>query len=215
MSSIIQAARPLRAPRVFHRIRWNSTVPGFAHSRPLDVLEGCTPPGLADSKTSQKRPHLGIEVDPNHGLWAFFRKKEVDGVVKYETMEARESLTESGRPWTAAELRRKSFKDLHTLWYVILRERNLLATQKEEARRLGVNSRESLAAPTMDRMCRKSMARLKFVTNERRLHYEKLFVEGTMSTEELLRVPEPPKQPSRATRRTARRKSGTPSPRNA
>ncbi|KAF9220961.1 MRP-L47-domain-containing protein [Gyrodon lividus] len=185
----------------------------------LEAPEGHTPASIAanpDSTASPKRPHLGIEVDPNHGLWAFFRKKEVDGVAKYETMEARESLTESGRPWTAAELRRKSFKDLHTLWYVLLRERNLLATQKEEARRLGVNNPEALAAPTMDRMCRKSMARLKFVTNERRLHYEKLFEEGGMSTEELLKVPEPPKQPTCTTRRSrARRKSGTPSPSHA
>jgi hypothetical protein len=44
----------------------------------------------------------------------------------------------TGRPWFASELRHKSFKDLHTLWYVCLREKNLLATQKEEVRRMGV-----------------------------------------------------------------------------
>ena len=33
------------------------------------------------------RPHLGIEVNPNRGLYAFFRKKEKDGKVSYETVE--------------------------------------------------------------------------------------------------------------------------------
>lgn len=33
------------------------------------------------------RPHLGIEVNPNHGLYAFFRRKEQDGKVSYESVE--------------------------------------------------------------------------------------------------------------------------------
>ena len=37
------------------------------------------------------RPHLGVEVNPNHGLWAFFRKKVgKDGVQTYEAIEAKD-----------------------------------------------------------------------------------------------------------------------------
>ncbi|KAH9854679.1 MRP-L47-domain-containing protein [Lenzites betulinus] len=118
------------------------------------------------------RPHLGIEVNPNHGLYAFFRRDEKNGQVSYETVEPLNVLTtNSGRAWTAPELRRKSFKDLHTLWYVVLRERNLLATQQAEARRLGANE-QALALWSKAFRCRKTMARIKYVINERRLAYE-------------------------------------------
>jgi large subunit ribosomal protein L47 len=59
-------------------------------------------------------------------------------------------LLPAARSWKAAELRRKSFKDLHTLWYVLVRERNLLAAQREEARRIGVSNHESLAGVKKD-----------------------------------------------------------------
>jgi len=41
------------------------------------------------------RPHLGVEVNPNHGLWAFFRKKVgKGGVQSYETIEAKNSAVD-------------------------------------------------------------------------------------------------------------------------
>ena len=39
--------------------------------------------------------------------------------------------------WSAAEIRRKSFKELHTLWYVVLREKDLPETRLLEVSRLG------------------------------------------------------------------------------
>jgi len=114
-----------------------------------------------------------VDVDLNHGLWHFFRRREVDGVIKHDTVEGPEtSRRVTGRPWTAAELRRKSFPDLHKLWYVVLRERNLLATQKEEARRIGVRNPLAYTSYSKVFQCRKTMARIKFVLNERRLAYE-------------------------------------------
>lgn len=73
-----------------------------------------------------------------------------------------------GRSWSAEELRQKSFKDLHTLWYILLRERNVLATQREERSRLGITLGNDLLSKRTFR-CRKSMARIKYVLNERRL----------------------------------------------
>ena len=41
------------------------------------------------------RPQLGVEVNPNHGLWAFFRKKVgKDGVSDYETLEAKDGAVD-------------------------------------------------------------------------------------------------------------------------
>ena len=41
------------------------------------------------------RPQLSVEVNPNHGLWAFFRKKVgTDGVSSYETLEAKDGAVD-------------------------------------------------------------------------------------------------------------------------
>ncbi|KAG6336053.1 hypothetical protein ID866_3026 [Astraeus odoratus] len=182
MFTALHAARSLRILRVFHPIRCASTEVVASNSLSSHTgqhVEAQSKTESRETKSAGRRPHLGIEVDPSHGLWGFFRKKvDAEGKVSYETIEPRDSYDESGRSWTASELRRKSFKDLHTLWYVLLRERNVLATQKEEARRLGIRSSESLAASVRDRLCRKSMARLKYVINERRVVYEKILAAG-------------------------------------
>ncbi|KAF9579712.1 39S ribosomal protein L47, mitochondrial [Lunasporangiospora selenospora] len=74
----------------------------------------------------------------------------------------------TGRAWRATELRLKSFDDLHKLWYVLLKERNLLAVQTEEARRFHI-SKQYFSNKGREMKCKKSMARIKFVLNERRL----------------------------------------------
>ncbi|CAE6503305.1 unnamed protein product [Rhizoctonia solani] len=138
-----------------------------------------TPPG-------HLRPDLKIEVNEKHGLYGFFRavRDEVSGVVDYETIVPRHRTNDySGRAWLASELRRKSFKDLHTLWYVLARERNLLATQAAEARRIGIDIALFTNGQKRDLRCRKSMARIKQVLNERRLAYDdavKLFKAGVV-----------------------------------
>ncbi|KAJ6508783.1 mitochondrial 39-S ribosomal protein L47 (MRP-L47)-domain-containing protein, partial [Mycena sanguinolenta] len=106
----------------------------------------------------------------DHGLYGFFRRKEgadLSGDARFETFHD-PTIKFTGRSWLASELRLKSFKDLHTLWYVLLRERNMLATQREEMRRMGLN-RERFPP---ENACRKSMARIKAIMNERRLAYE-------------------------------------------
>lgn len=37
---------------------------------------------------------MGIEVNPNHGLYAFFRRQEKDGNVSYETVEPADLVTD-------------------------------------------------------------------------------------------------------------------------
>ncbi|KAK0539004.1 54S ribosomal protein L4 mitochondrial [Tilletia horrida] len=76
------------------------------------------------------------------------------------------------RSYLAPELRLKSSHELHALWYVLLMERNRLATSRDEAKRLGLANLIQLHRTNLGskaQRVRKSMARIKLVLNERRL----------------------------------------------
>ena len=68
-----------------------------------------------------------------------------------------------GRAWETSELRLKSFEDLQGLWYVLLKEKHMLATEKYAAR----GSRVRMRAPHRIKMVRRSMAKIKTVLTER------------------------------------------------
>ncbi len=75
------AAKSLVHPLTMQARTFASEVP---HT-PL-VIDPSSPPSKDTS--GPLRPHLGIEVNPNHGIYGFFRKKVGDdGEVKYETLE--------------------------------------------------------------------------------------------------------------------------------
>lgn len=54
----------------------------------------------------------------------------------------------AGRAWKAAELRLKSWDDLHKLWYVFLKEKNMLFSQKQ------MLLSQSLRMPNPERMAK-------------------------------------------------------------
>lgn len=68
-----------------------------------------------------------------------------------------------GRSWNASELRLKSWDDLNKLWYVLLKEKNMLMTQRQ------MLQAKNLRFPNPERIpkVRKSMCRIKHVLTER------------------------------------------------
>ncbi|KAG6784961.1 hypothetical protein POTOM_010675 [Populus tomentosa] len=67
------------------------------------------------------------------------------------------------RSWKASELRLKAWDDLHKLWYVMLKEKNMLMTQRQ------MLHAQNFRFPNPERLpkVRKSMCRIKHVLTER------------------------------------------------
>ncbi|CCG81170.1 54S ribosomal protein L4,mitochondrial [Taphrina deformans PYCC 5710] len=107
-----------------------------------------------------------VVVPEDHALWGFFRPDR-------QTISIPADDKKHGRSWTAEELRKKSFDDLHSLWIICLKERNILSTQRHERRRQRITEAGGDEAATRDRTVRRTMAGIKFVLNERFLAYTK------------------------------------------
>jgi hypothetical protein len=69
----------------------------------------------------------------------------------------------AGRAWRAAELRGKSFEDLHGLWFVCLKERNLLLTERLYSRQL---LQSAPAGNRLDKV-KRTMGGIRVVLSER------------------------------------------------
>jgi large subunit ribosomal protein L47 len=72
-----------------------------------------------------------LEVLDDHPLWQFFHDKKY--IRKFD------EINNMGEPWSVAMLRRKSFEDLHTLWWVCIKERNKLLRESQIYQSWGEN----------------------------------------------------------------------------
>ncbi|KAH8825344.1 hypothetical protein DL96DRAFT_1712343 [Flagelloscypha sp. PMI_526] len=131
-----------------------------------------------------------VPTRPDHPLYRYFNQRtstrsllgeelRVDGEHKWVTLPSTvENMPQaaSGRAWRTHELRLKSFEDLHVLWYLNLRERNIMATQRDEALRLAKTNRLSNVFIGYNALLRRNsqitMRRIKVVLNERRRAYD-------------------------------------------
>uniref|UniRef100_A0A673YZ15 Large ribosomal subunit protein uL29m n=1 Tax=Salmo trutta TaxID=8032 RepID=A0A673YZ15_SALTR len=111
--------------------------------------------------SSSSHCHVGLVGQCRHlhttnssrGLEEFFNIPENWGEV----------TVKSGAPWMAKQLRTKSNEDLHKLWYVLLKEKNILLTTEQESKR------QRIQMPSSERLKKieRSMKRLDTVVKER------------------------------------------------
>lgn len=78
----------------------------------------------------------------------------------------------SGRPWTKEELRIKSNSDLHKLWFVLYKERNMLLSMEDAAK----TEVDLFPSPERKEKVEESMVNLEDVVRERNKAYYELEV---------------------------------------
>ncbi|KAG2195983.1 hypothetical protein INT47_011488 [Mucor saturninus] len=152
--------------RISRSINWGLTNRTFSTSRIA----------LAETTTTPVAPVKAT------GLYQFFENNESLPKQNWTGNNKQQATSNTRRAWKAQELRQKSFDDLHKLWYVLLKERNVLATQREEASRLKL-PKQLWTNQGRLKKCQKSMARIKFVLHERQREYEQQLVKNAVVVE--------------------------------
>ncbi|CAO2652950.1 Nn.00g023610.m01.CDS01 [Neocucurbitaria sp. VM-36] len=100
---------------------------------------------------------------PDHGLWDFFKDKQL---LQTPIEEQRH-----GRAWTVGELRSRDWDSLHQLWWVCVKERNRLATEKIERKRLEAGYGD-LESNNRDKTVQETMKAILDTLAERQLAYQ-------------------------------------------
>ncbi|CAD1812687.1 Mitochondrial 39-S ribosomal protein L47 (MRP-L47) family protein [Candida parapsilosis] len=149
-----------------------SFTPIRAFSSNATILARAKPLKFTDLKTIKLRAPIpptvkNFEVSPDHPLWQFF---PLGNKTKSAIRES-EELDLDSREWTSAELRRKSFEDLHTLWYLTLKERNVLAREVRLGESLGMGDFRQFNM--LDNKLIKTQKRIKQVLLERHIAFER------------------------------------------
>lgn len=136
-------------------------------------LERSKPLRFGDFKSIKLREpivptHKNFDVSPDHPLWAFFP----EGSHSETCFRAPEELPSDSRAWTMPELRRKSFDDLHKLWYLSLKERNILA--REVRLSLAIDFMNTARYDEIDKKLKMTQKRIRQTLLERQVAYERV-----------------------------------------
>lgn len=139
-------------------------------------LERSKPLKFGDFKSIKLREpivptHKNFDVSPDHPLWAFFP----DGSQSDTCFRTPEELPSDSRSWTMPELRRKSFDDLHKIWYLTLKERNILAREVRLA--LAIDYMNTSRYDEIDNKLKLTQKRIKQTLLERQVAYERVQLE--------------------------------------
>ncbi|KYR01648.1 hypothetical protein DLAC_01651 [Tieghemostelium lacteum] len=153
---------------LYNSLRFNickSTTNYFSHSNSIGNV-------LKRFKTDVNNNNNNNNINENIETTQLVKNNIGSGGLKdlFEHKYPKGTFPVAGRSWRASDLRGKSFSDLHKLWFVLLKERNKLYSERENSKN------NQLINPLRLKKVRKSMGAIKTVLGERDLLRKNLYI---------------------------------------